>query len=109
FTSDEDDYSVFVVDRRTGRVIIDGRHPQRFGAPLGRPGDVRFRTLAGDAGDRGLATVADHRAAYDSVDRAAGNANDWIVVARSTEPPPTLLGDLGAVPIGIGALALLLI
>jgi diguanylate cyclase (GGDEF)-like protein len=108
FESDEDEYAVYVVDRRTGRVIIDGGHPQRNGAPLGRPADGRFRTLAADTGDRGLADVDGHRAAYDSVDRAAGNANDWIVVARSTEPPPTLLGDLGVIPIGIAALALLL-
>ena len=31
-----------VVDSRSGRVIIDGRHPQRVGAPLGVPSNHRF-------------------------------------------------------------------
>src|ERR687888_859073 len=38
-------FDITVVDGRTGVVVLDSRRPQRRGAPLGDPGDQRFRPL----------------------------------------------------------------
>src|SRR4051794_20022819 len=43
-----------VVDGQTGRVVIDGQHPQHVGAPLGAIADRRFAQLARTAGGSGV-------------------------------------------------------
>jgi len=45
-TGFDDGVDLRVIDARSGRVIIDGTHPQRVGEPLGEPADRRFATLA---------------------------------------------------------------
>src|SRR3954452_2549017 len=42
----DDTFVLRVVDVASGRVLIDGRHPQRVGAPLGVPSDHRFNGFA---------------------------------------------------------------
>ena len=37
---------LYLVDARTGAVVIDSSRPQKVGAPLGVPGDRRFAALA---------------------------------------------------------------
>jgi diguanylate cyclase (GGDEF)-like protein len=102
---------VAIVDARTGRVVMDSRTPQRIGAPLGRPGDRRFATLAAETRPTGLLTIGDHRAAFEHLHRTPQNANDWYVVAIEPKPMGSLLSDVGWAPIGLAlaALALLLV
>ena len=89
-----------VVDRRTGRVVIDKDVPQRIGRTLGVPTDRRFASVA-RAGRRGLIEVAGRRAAYEAVPRAPGNDNDWAVVASAPRGESSLLGSLGGSPLGL--------
>jgi PAS domain S-box-containing protein len=92
---------VFVVDARTGAIVLDSRLPQRVGAQLGRPGDRRFASLQGRAG-RGLVDVDGMRVAYRRLPSTVGNQNQWIVAVAAD---PVAGGGLG---IGLGALAALL-
>jgi diguanylate cyclase (GGDEF)-like protein len=101
-------YGISVVDARTGRVVIDGARPQRVGAPLGNPGDRRFAVLADRAGKDDVVTIGGHVAAYRRLRSGTGNANDWILVATATTPIPGFLGSLGAAPLAMLAVALLL-
>jgi diguanylate cyclase (GGDEF)-like protein len=102
---------VAIVDARTGRVIVDSRTPQRIGAPLGRPGDRRFVSLAAETSSAGVATIGGHRAAFQHLSKTPHNANDWYVVAIDPKPVGSLLSDTGWAPLGlaIAALALLIL
>ena len=84
-------FPVLVVDRHTGRVIIDSSAPQRTGAPLGR-GDAGFEVLRDKQQRRGSLNLDGRRAAYQVMDRTAGNANDWTVVAFAPKAIGLLYG-----------------
>ena len=49
-----------------------------------------------------------HVAAYRHLRAGGGNANDWILVAVARDAAPGLLGDVGAAPLAILAVALVL-
>lgn len=102
-------FELSVVDARTGAVVIDSRTPQRVGARLGVPGDRRFALLRGTQVNDGSLSVSGRRAAVQRVRRAAGNANDWLVVAVAKTPAPSLVDHFGAGPMGMIAAALLLV
>jgi diguanylate cyclase (GGDEF)-like protein len=102
-------YELRVIDGRTGRVVIDGRHPQRAGAALGVADDRRFAELADHAGGSGVADVAGRKVAYRRIASTAGNANDWIVVAGATAPLGDFVAGMGSASIAMLALALLII
>jgi diguanylate cyclase (GGDEF)-like protein len=97
-----------IVDARTGRIVVQGDHEQRVGAPLGVPGDHRFAALARTARSAGIADVDGHPSAYRRVRRADGNANDWLIVATAAHATTSLADDLGPAPIGMLLVALLL-
>src|SRR3954463_431277 len=98
-----------VVDGHTGRVVIDARHPQRAGAPLGVTGDRRFAELARNAGESGVVEVDGRRSAYRRVKGSAGNANDWILVASATGPTGSVLAAMGVVPLAMLVIGLILL
>ncbi len=98
-----------VVDGQTGRVVIDGRREQRTGAQLGSPEDTRFVALTRDAGTTGITEIDGRKVAYRRIARPAGNANDWIVLASATSPTSTFVSTMGAAPIAMLAVALLII
>jgi diguanylate cyclase (GGDEF)-like protein len=98
-----------VVDARTGKVLIDSTRPQRQGAPLGVPGDTRFAKLTHAGGSSGVTDLAGRRSAYLRIGTHAGNANDWIVVASATTPTGGVISGMGAVPIAMLGLGLLII
>ncbi|MEA2384720.1 MAG: diguanylate cyclase [Solirubrobacteraceae bacterium] len=102
-------FPIKVVDRRTGSVIVDSRTVQRRGARLGVPSDRRFRALRMRSTAAGALSLAGRRVAYTRVPAAAGNANDWLVVAIATTPAPSLTGSFGAGPIGMVIAAVLLL
>ncbi len=102
-------YALKIIDGRTGAVVIDSQTPQRQGAQLGVPGDRRFGALRGSARDSGVAAVAGRRAAYERVRGGEGNANNWLVVAVTRTPSPSLLSSFGAGPIGMTLVAVLLL
>jgi GGDEF domain-containing protein len=102
-------YPIKVVDRRTGSVIVDSRTVQRRGALLGVPSDRRFRALRARRAAAGALSVAGRRVAYTHVPAAAGNANDWLVVAVATSATPSLTASFGAGPIGMVIAAILLL
>ena len=94
------DNGLRVIDRRTGRVVIDKDVPQRIGRPLGVPTDRRFVAIA-RAGKGGLTELAGRQAAYEAVPRAPGNDNDWAVVASAPRREASLWGSLGGPPLGL--------
>jgi diguanylate cyclase (GGDEF)-like protein len=101
-------FDILVVDATTGQVVLDSRHPQRIGAPLGRPGDHRFRQVAQAGTPRGSTSVGDRPVAYQRLQRQPHNANDWYVVAAARTPVGPLYGVSGwSVALVVAALALL--
>jgi diguanylate cyclase (GGDEF)-like protein len=102
-------YELRVVDGRTGKVVIDSGHPQRLGAALGVPSDTRFASLARAERPAGATEVAGHRTAYRRIGSAAGNANDWIIVASANAPTGSFISGLGPAPIAMLVLALVII
>jgi diguanylate cyclase (GGDEF)-like protein len=95
-----------VVDRQTGKVIIDSGHQQRVGAALGFPQDARFAALARGVQSAGVIELAGHRTAYRRIRSAMGNANDWIIVASAKAPTGSFISGIGPVPIALLAVAL---
>jgi diguanylate cyclase (GGDEF)-like protein len=102
---------VAIVESKTGRVLVDSRKPQEFGAPLGQPNDARFRQLASATDPTGTTTIGGHQAAYHRLAQPPHNANDWTVVVSDRSAAPSLLSAAGWAPIGmaIAGLALLLV
>ena len=101
-------FDVLVVDARSGQVVIDSRHPQRIGAPLGRPDDRRFQPLAQAGTPKGSSSVGDRPVVYQRLQRQPDNANDWYVVAAARNPVGPLYGVSGwSIALVVVALALL--
>jgi diguanylate cyclase (GGDEF)-like protein len=98
-----------VIDGRTGKVVIASGTRQRVAAPLGEASDARFAELAREPRSRGVTEIAGHRAAFRRIASTAGNANDWIVVARANAPAASFLTSLGALPLGMLGTAMLII
>jgi diguanylate cyclase (GGDEF)-like protein len=101
-------FDIAVVDAKSGQVVLDSRRPQQVGAPLGVPGDHRFRPIVAAGIHKGLGPVGDHPAAYQRLRRLPGNANDWYVVATARTPVGALYGVSGW-SIAIVAVALVLL
>jgi signal transduction histidine kinase/DNA-binding response OmpR family regulator len=99
---------MFVVDAKTGTVLIDLGRPQVAGAALGWPSDHRFVSITRLGNAPGTADLAGLPAAYHHVDQAPGNANDWFVVATPLVEP-SLLGSVGVLPIGMIVASFLLL
>jgi diguanylate cyclase (GGDEF)-like protein len=102
------EYPVAVVDARTGAVVLDSRFPQVPGAPLGRPGDARFASLAHLTGSTGRLDVDGRPAFFHRLSAQPGNANDWVVVAVAPVSVGLLYG-IGSISIGLIVAALLLV
>ena len=101
-------FDIVVVDARTGQVVIDSRHPQRIGAPLGKPGDRRFQPLTQAGAPRGSSSVDDRPVAYQRLQGQPHNANDWSVIAAARTPVGSLYGVSGwSVALVVVALGLL--
>ena len=99
-------FDILIVDGSTGAVIVDSQAPQRVGAPLGRPSDRRFRSIAsGPATAAGGLLLGSRPAAYQRLTPTAHNANDWDAVAVSRTPVGLLYG-VGAWPMATVAIAL---
>src|SRR3954447_21827527 len=101
-------FDVNVVDRTTGQIIFDSGQPQAVGAPLGRPGDTRFAALTGLATASGQLMMDGRPAAYQQLNRAPGNANDWSVVAGAPASVRVPYG-IGPMSIRLGVAAVLLL
>jgi hypothetical protein len=100
------EYGLRVVDRRSGRVVVDKDVPQRIKRPLGVPTDHRFAGIARDT--RGLTDIAGRHAAYETIAQAPGNQNDWVVVASAPRPEASLSHSLGGLPLALILLGLAL-
>jgi uncharacterized Zn-binding protein involved in type VI secretion len=85
------EFPVLVVDRKTGRVVMDSSRPQVAGAPLGRTGESGYAALRETTSGRGNITVDGKPAAYQVMTRSSGNANDWTIVALA----PNAIGPPG--------------
>jgi diguanylate cyclase (GGDEF)-like protein len=91
------DGTVLVIDAETGGVLVNSSHPQRVGAPLGDPGDRRFRGLVSDWADAGGLNLDGHQAAYKRISATPGNVNDWYVVSVANAKTGPLTG-VGLLP-----------
>jgi signal transduction histidine kinase len=88
----EQGHHLYVVDRATGKTVIDSLRPQTSHRTLGIPGRGPFRSLAQMISQSGNVTVHGIRAGYVRVPDAGGNANDWIVIAASPALRAPLIG-----------------
>jgi diguanylate cyclase (GGDEF)-like protein len=102
----DDDAILEVVDADTGQVVIDSRHPQEVGAPLGMPQDQTFGWTA-TADRRGSIQVQGRQASFVRIDASSGNANDWVVVATS-QAVISVWDGAGAGTLGLTVAAFLL-
>src|SRR6266540_1464319 len=101
-------FDVAIVDARTGAVVIDSRLPQRVGARLGNPDDLRFRPMVAERLPAGRLALVDRPAAYQRARHLGGNANDWYVVAVARTPVGRMYG-VGVWPVGLVVAALVLL
>ena len=99
--------TVLVVDADTGDVVINSARPQEIGAPLGDPGDTRFRGLTGHWGHAGHLDIDGHQGAYQRITSTAGNANHWYVVSVANRASGPLTG-VGLLPIAMVVVGLIL-
>jgi diguanylate cyclase (GGDEF)-like protein len=92
--------AIQIVDRRTGRILVDSRYRQRPNSPLApkaaphthptgvvEPKGPHVHLPAGVT--KGYLTEGRYRLAFHAVPTGATNANRWVVVARSTTPRAT--------------------
>jgi diguanylate cyclase (GGDEF)-like protein len=102
-------FTISVVDRQSGRVVLDSRFAQASKAPLGRPDDRRFVSLADEARGGGITVPNDRRSGFERLGRSSTNANDWIVVATERHAGASLLQSVGLSQLALllGALILL--
>jgi diguanylate cyclase (GGDEF)-like protein len=105
----DSDFNIAVVDARTGKVLLDGRHRQPAGprAPLG-PVTAGLPAFARGASERGLTKIDDKPGAYSRVPGRANNDNEWIVLASSGTPTASWVDSFGAREIALIVLALIL-
>jgi diguanylate cyclase (GGDEF)-like protein len=102
------DRTLLVVDGDTGQVVINSLRPQLVGAPLGDPGDTRFRALIKHWAGAGQLEVGGYQASYQRIAASPGNANNWYVVSMANTPIGALSG-VGALPVLLVVAMLLLI
>jgi diguanylate cyclase (GGDEF)-like protein len=107
--ANHDGFVLRVVERGTGRVIIQSTRPQRTGAPLGAPADPRFANFARTTEHAGVARLAGRPSAYRRLNPVDANANRWLLVASSASAAPSLLGDIGLFPGTTMVVALLML
>ena len=88
----EQGHHLYVVERATGKTIIDSSRPQISHRTLGIPARGPFSSLAHVISQKGTMTVRGLRVAFVRVPHETPNANDWIVVAASPTPQSSLLG-----------------
>jgi methyl-accepting chemotaxis protein len=100
---------VLVLDRSTGRAIIDTSRPQRTGGPLGHAASASTTRLATSTQIHGTLTLDSHPAAFASVPVTKGNANRWLVVAVSPESAGLSVSAVGAAALLLGGVALVLL
>ncbi len=98
---------VRIVDGRNGDVVADGGRPLKDADRLASP-DPELAALARGRAPTGTLVAGGHLAAYDRVSTLDANQNRWIVLASSSAPAVSLLGDLGPAPIALVLLALVL-
>jgi diguanylate cyclase (GGDEF)-like protein len=89
-----------LVDGRSGRIVVDGRRPQRDDAPLGWARSGLSAAVVRDGASTGQLDSRGTRVAYARVRRAPGNANDWFVVETAPLSTATT-GGLGPGPLVI--------
>jgi diguanylate cyclase (GGDEF)-like protein len=101
-------FPTLVVDADTGKAIIDTRHPQSVGTPLGVPEDSRFAPLVHGWGPAGHLRLGASQAAYQLIQSAPGNANRWYAVAVAPESVGTF-GGVSILALGLILAGLLLL
>jgi len=95
---------VAVVDRGDGRILLRGRTDLPSADPESRfpvtEWSNAFTTMSATAG---ATTINGYPAAYQVIDRAAGNANDWYVVEWSTASTSLIpaWGGVAATALGV--------
>jgi diguanylate cyclase (GGDEF)-like protein len=95
----------YIVDGRTGGIVIDSVKPQRIGAPLGSASDRRFAPVVNTT-TRGLRTVSGRRIAWLHIPSSQTNANDWYVLVAAR--PAGGIGTSSKLLIGLLLLLLVL-
>ena len=99
---------VAVVDRGDGRILLRDRAELPSADPEGRfsvtEWSQAFTTMSSTAGST---TIDGYPAAYQIIDRAAGNANDWYVVEWSTASTSFIPAWGGVAATALGVLLVL--
>jgi diguanylate cyclase (GGDEF)-like protein len=96
-------FAIQIVDRETGRILVDTRYRQRANSPLAPKGvpHTHPKGVVEPKGPHvhlpkrssaGYVTEAGNRLAFRDIPAATNNANRWVVIARSTHPRPTWAG-----------------
>jgi diguanylate cyclase (GGDEF)-like protein len=102
-------FDVAIVDAKTGSVIVDSRHAQRVGAPLGRPQDKRFVSLTSTKTESGTETLAGHRSAFRRIKAGPHNENEWVVVTVDPHPVAGFFSGVGYAPLGMAGAGIVLL
>src|SRR5206468_348999 len=81
---------ILVIDRKSGRIIVDTTHPQAHGGKLGEPANGATRKLAASQAVAGTATLFGRPTAFRALSVTPGNANRWMVAAVGPAQPSLL-------------------
>jgi methyl-accepting chemotaxis protein len=101
---------VLVLDRDTGRAVVDTAHPQTAGGrEAGHAVDAATARLATGAHGSGTLALDGHDAAYAPVQVSQGNANHWLVLAVSPKAAASGLSAFGAAALIVAGIAIALL
>jgi diguanylate cyclase (GGDEF)-like protein len=89
----------FLVDARTGAIVLDVQQPATVDGGLVVPANSPFGQLANTAETSGLLTIDGQRTAFHRVETSAGNENEWLVVASVPAGQAAWFDGVGLTPI----------
>lgn len=102
----------YIVDGRTGAVIVDSEQPQEPGAPLGQPGESWLVPVTAGGTISGLLTIGDRRVAFERLESGVHRDGDWYIVVAgeavglwSGRAPIVKVATVGFLVLMVGLLA----
>jgi diguanylate cyclase (GGDEF)-like protein len=89
----------FLVDAKTGTIMLDVQQAATVDGGLVVPGKSPYGQLANTAKTSGVLTIDGQRTAFHRVAAAAGNENDWLVIASMPAGEAAWFDGVGLTPI----------
>lgn len=104
------DTRLMIVDRDSGRILVETGRPQLMNRPLGQPATELSRHVAAQPRQSGVFSIDGQRVAYRAVRSETGNRNNWMIAAATPDnaAPWSTGPGKGAIAAAVGAAVLLI-